>query len=301
MTSLAARRLQAGFLLVAIAAVLWGTSSIAAKTLMLTADVSPLGVGFWRLVLAVPPLLVLGVARLGPVGLLRVPGPMVWRVVLLGVAMACYQVFFYAAVVHAGVTVTSLVALCGAPPVVAVLSAITLREAPTVRTLVALALAVAGTGLLIGVPEGAAGDEVLLGALLATGAAVSYATVAVIGRSIGEAVHPTSTIVIGFGIGALCLLPFATGAGLWPTDTALGLPLIGYLGIIATGLAYGLFFTGMRTTPATAASVITLIEPLTATVLAWMIFDERLGPLGFAGGALLVTGMIVLARGGRRA
>lgn len=287
------RAARTGILMVAAASILWGTSSIAAKTLMQHADATPLGVGFWRLALSVPPLLVLGWMTLGR-RLFRLSRRSLPLVALTGLAMALYQVFFYAAVVRAGVTVTSLVALCGAPVVVAVLSSVLLREPPGARTLLALALAVAGTILLVGIPEGEAGNQVLLGALLASGAAASYATVVVAGRSLADDCHPYQTIIIGFGGGALCLLPFAAGAGIWVSDMTIGVPLLLYLGVVTTGLSYVLFFTGMKTTPATAASIVTLLEALTATLLAWIIFGERLGPLGVVGGALLVAGMLVL-------
>ncbi|MCA1941616.1 MAG: DMT family transporter, partial [Caenispirillum bisanense] len=162
------------------------------------------------------------------------------------------------------------------------------------RTLLALALAVGGTVLLVGVPEGDAGSQVLLGVLLASGAAASYATVVISGRSMAGSVHPYQTIIFGFGGGALCLLPFAASAGIGVSDTAIGVPLLIYLGVVTTGLSYMLFFTGMKTTPATAASIVTLLEALTATLLAWIIFGERLGPLGVVGGVLLVAGMLVL-------
>jgi DME family drug/metabolite transporter len=49
----------------------------------------------------------------------------------------------------------------------------------------------------------------------------------------------------------------------------------------------------MRTIPATVASVVTLLEPATATVLAWVLFGERLGP-GGAPGLLLLGGALAL-------
>ncbi len=63
-----------------------------------------------------------------------------------------------------------------------------------------------------------------------------------------------------------------------------------------TALAYALFLRGMHTTSATAASTITLLEPLTATLLAVALFHERLGPLGVVGAALLLGAVVILAR-----
>jgi DME family drug/metabolite transporter len=67
--------------------------------------------------------------------------------------------------------------------------------------------------------------------------------------------------------------------------------IILYLGAIPTALAYGLFVFGMRTTPAPLASILVLLEPLTAALLSWWIFGERLSPAAIIG-AMLVLGAV---------
>jgi len=69
--------------------------------------------------------------------------------------------------------------------------------------------------------------------------------------------------------------------------------LLLHLGLLPTALAYVLFLFAMRHTSATVASIVTLLEPLTSTVLAWALFGEQLGPLGLPG-ALLLLGAIGL-------
>jgi drug/metabolite transporter, DME family len=61
-----------------------------------------------------------------------------------------------------------------------------------------------------------------------------------------------------------------------------------------TALAYVLFVRGLRSVPATAATIATLLEPLTSTILAWLLFGERLGRLGAWGGLLLGAAMLML-------
>ncbi|MBC8076377.1 MAG: EamA family transporter, partial [Chloroflexales bacterium] len=75
-----------------------------------------------------------------------------------------------------------------------------------------------------------------------------------------------------------------------------GWMMLVYLGLVPTALAYVLFLRGMRTTSATVASIVTLLEPLTSTALAWLIFGERFGPLGFVGAALLLGAIGLLMR-----
>ena len=70
--------------------------------------------------------------------------------------------------------------------------------------------------------------------------------------------------------------------------------LIAYIGVISA-LAYGLFLIGMRTTPAPIASVLILLEPLMAAVLAWLLFGEKFSTFGVAGSVMLLAGIYLLS------
>ncbi|MGL4609499.1 MAG: EamA family transporter [Trueperaceae bacterium] len=82
------------------------------------------------------------------------------------------------------------------------------------------------------------------------------------------------------------LLPFAVTAGLTTNlEPSSWLRLL-YLGLIPTALAYVLFTLGMRTTKATVATIVTLLEPLTAVTLAFVLFQEKLSTTAIVGGVL---------------
>ena len=53
---------------------------------------------------------------------------------------------------------------------------------------------------------------------------------------------------------------------------AQGRALLLFMGAVPTALAYGLFLSGMRTTTAAVACLVTLLEPLTAAFLARLFF-----------------------------
>jgi DME family drug/metabolite transporter len=55
-----------------------------------------------------------------------------------------------------------------------------------------------------------------------------------------------------------------------------------------------MFTAGLGRVPATAAGIVSLLEPLTATALGLLVFGERLGPLGVAGAALLLAALVLL-------
>jgi DME family drug/metabolite transporter len=282
---------------------LWGTVGVATRLLYGLTETNPLSVGFFRLAISVPALVLACRILVGP-RWYCVQRRDFGRMALIGAMMALYQACFFSSIPRVGVAVATLVTLCTAPVIVSLLSMFGLRERPSWRVGIALASAVVGTALLIDLrpgnqPGGLTGNEALTGVALAVGSATGYAVMALISRTLAERYHPLQPIALGFPVGALMLLAFAL-----PTGLALGYPPAGwlvllYLGLVPTALGYFAFFAGMRVTSATVASIATLVEPLTATVLAMWLFGERLGPLGWLGALLLIAAMLVLYSGSR--
>jgi DME family drug/metabolite transporter len=90
-------------------------------------------------------------------------------------------------------------------------------------------------------------------------------------------------------VGALALLPLTLAAPPLPqTPGGWAVGGIVYIGVACTALAYGLFNAGLRTVPSGEASILTLWEPLTATVLALLLLGETLTPLAVLGSVLLL-------------
>jgi len=293
--SVARRESRRGLIMIAVAAVLWGTVGIATRALYDLSDTNPLSVGFLRLALSLP---ALGLACWYVQGraMFRVGGRDLILMVLTGAMLALYQVCYFASIARVGVTVAVLVTLCIAPVLVALLAAIFLRERLTGRVLLSLAGALAGTVLLVGIHRegGAEQWRTIEGVLLALGSALGYAVVALCSRSLAGRYHPLQSTTIGFAVGALVLLPWALATGLVLSYPIAGWALLIHLGLVPTALGYWLFFSAMRTTPATVASIATLLEPLTSTILAALLFGEQLSSTGLVGAALLLGAMALL-------
>jgi DME family drug/metabolite transporter len=214
----------------------------------------------------------------------------------MGGLQALYQSCYSAAIPYAGVTVSTLIALCAAPVIVALFSALVIRKPLTLITLVALVSALGGTVLLVATPSHLMGKASvsLPGVLLAFLAACGYAGFILCGRLLTDRNHPLQVNSIAFGTGALLLLLFALPTGLVIVYPARDWLILLYLGCIPTALAYGLFQIGMRSLSATVVSIVTLFEPLTAAILAWIFFGEELGPLGLLGALLLLGAMALI-------
>ncbi len=280
---------------------LWGTTGLTSKVLNRLSAVDALSVGALRLITASPALLLLAQA-LAP-GSLRPLLKREWRAVLiLGAAMAGYNGSFFAALARTSVTAGTLLALCSAPLFVAVLARLFLYEPLTRSVLFALAAGLSGTALLVG---GQGGRDLLrldhvLGNLLALAAGLSYAIYALVGRAKSRGAPLASLAALSFTTAALLLTPFALANGLrLPTNVPAWLAVL-YLGLVPTALAYALYLSGLRAVPATMASIGTLIEPLTASLLAALFLHERLTPSGLLGAGLLLSSLAILSFGNRQ-
>ncbi|SSC24226.1 EamA domain-containing protein [Klenkia terrae] len=270
-----------GFALVVLAALCWGTSGVAGDAVLRSSDLDPLDVAWHRMAIGAVVLVGLHLARRRPLGTRGSVG----RLVLVGAGLAIYQSAYFLAVGTAGVSIATLVALGAAPLLIAVGGTLLGHGRPDRATVVALAVALVGLVLLVGVSADAGGRSVVLGALTALGCAVAYAAVVLTSSRVPAGV-PTTTV--GFAVGALLLTPVALAAGLDLTADPLALGLLLYLGAVPTALAYGLFFTGVRTVPAAVVSIVTLLEPLAATALATGLLGERLAPTALVGGLLML-------------
>ncbi|WP_306119281.1 MULTISPECIES: EamA family transporter [unclassified Roseitalea] len=291
----------AGPAIVALAAALWGTAGPASRVLLETTDLDAPAIGFVRLAIAGPALLAVALAlpavRIGFARRHRM------ALAMIGVGQAAYQGLYFGAVERVGVSMATIAALGGAPVLVALLAALVLGERIDRPVVLAIALAGAGVVLLVGIPDAAApaGDGTVLGLFMALGAALAYAVFALAARSLAPHHHPLAILAVGFTLGTAMLAPAALAGGLPLPKTPTGWLLAAFIGLVSTCLAYGLFFFGMRTTSATMSGVLVLIEPLTASLLAALVFGERLGPLGYLGGLLLGAAVVVLARPWRAA
>ena len=289
------RSARAGLFLVMLASVLWGTGNPVAGSIYDLADTNAISVAFLRMALSVPALLIVCYFTLGR---------RMWAIqrqdlpfmLSAGTLVALYQVSFYASLPKVGVAIATVVALCSAPVVVAVLSALVTRERPTRSTMVALTCALIGTWLLVSVEPTAQQRDVFGGVLLALLSGTLYAINTLIGRKLGSdrRTHPLQTITVGFTFGTVLLFVIALASGLVLSYPPAGWLRLTYLGLFPTAVGYSIFYTGMQTTTAAAASIATLLEPLTSTLIAVTLLHEPLSTQAISGGSLLIGAMCLL-------
>ncbi|MFS0700861.1 DMT family transporter [Cellulomonas sp. 179-A 4D5 NHS] len=289
------RRVLDGFGLVLLGALLWGTGGVAGTVLARETDLPMLAVASYRLLVGGGALVVV-LALTGRLAVVARSRAVVVRVAVTAVLAAVYQAFYFVAVGIASVSVPTLVALGASPVLVAAATVALNRRRPATRVLVALGLALVGLVLLVGVPTGPGATA---GALLALVSAGAFATMTLLNSRPVPGLAPLPLTALSFTLGGVLLLPVAAtlggGLALPPAGSGpAGWLLLAFLGLVPTALAYGAYFTGLRTVPPTTASVVALLEPLTGAVLAALLLGDRLGWPGLVGGALLGAAVVAL-------
>lgn len=282
------------------AAVLWGTAGTAG---LLVAGVDPVSMAAARLVIGG---LVLA-AVTGPARLLRLPrGPLPPRgrhlparlgpLAAAAVAVAAYQLCFFAAVSRTGVAVGTVVAIGSGPVFTGLLSWLLDRVRPSRRWATATAVAIAGCAVLTGGGGEVRADGVTDGVLFALFGGLLYAFYAVTAARTISAGAPSDAVMgLMFGGAAVVMVPVLlwTGTG-WLAEPR-GLLTALYLGCATTALAYLLYGRGLRTTPVATAATLALAEPAVATLLGVVVLGERLGPVSVTGLLLLGASLVAVS------
>jgi drug/metabolite transporter, DME family len=292
-------RAGVGLLQICLAGVLWGTGGLGVQVIRDETPMSVLTISAWRMGIASVVLLVVLLAlRQLPllVALVRAhPG----RVVVVGCATAAYQALYFGSVVAVGVSVSTVVSLGLAPVLLTVAESLQHRAAPARGQVAVLLTALTGL-VLVSLAAGtdASGPHPALGVLLAVGSGSMYAATTAYGRTLAQATGPLTLTTATTTVGALALLPAAIVGGSLTApfrDPVVAVTVV-YLGVFTMALAYGLLYAGLRTTPGSAAVIASLLEPVTAAVLAALLLDERLGAAGIVGTALILLAVAGLGR-----
>jgi len=276
---------------------LWGTGGLTGSLLSRVAGLSALAVAACRLTAGG----VLIVVLLTVAGRRWPAGRAAWtRITVIGLLAALYQSCYFTAVSLTSVPLATLVTIGATPVIVLGVDRVTGRQAGRLAV-ATTGLAVTGLGLLVGLPAGFRETAVLASAGMAVLAAAGFAAVTLTGARPVPGLDDLTMTGFGFILGGLALMPLAQvagGLGFRPDPAAIGLLIA--LGTGPTAVAYTLYFRGLRAAPASTGALLTLLEPLTGTVLAALILGERLSATGMTGAATVAAAVILTVRADRR-
>ncbi|MGW3422303.1 DMT family transporter [Streptomyces phaeochromogenes] len=287
-----------GLLYLTVAGAAWGTAGAGASLVYRASDMGPVALSFWRCAGGLALLLAVRSLRRRP----RPTARPLLRTRLLrtgatGVGLAVFQTAYFAAVGATGLAVATVVTLGAGPVLIALGARLTMGERLGRGGYAAVAGALAGLAVLV---LGSGGASVRpSGVALAVVAAAGYSVMTLLTRWWGRdgGTDVSSTTVGAFAVTALCLLPFGIFEGLVPhtDEPARVIALLAFIAAVPTALAYALYFAGAAVVRSATVSVIMLLEPVSAAVLAVALLGERLTAATVAGTLLMLGSVAGLA------
>jgi DME family drug/metabolite transporter len=285
---------------VLLAGVLWGVGALVAQSVM-AGGMTPYSLSLARFALGLPLLWWWHWRQMAVAPKAAQWRHLPWRgralVVGTGLAMAMNVTSWFIGVSHIGAALPTVISICCAPVIVALLSVLRGYERASGRLLLALSFALVGVGLIAW-----PGEALSLPVHYAAGLAWSLVSAGLYALVVlGNARMPSHIPAVtasAWSMSAAALLMFAIAAAqgiTWPRNTTAWLQ-VGYTGVVTTSIAYLAFAWGARRLSPTATVVGTLIEALVAAMAAAWLFAEPLTAQQGVGALLLGAAMLVLAR-----
>ena len=197
-------------------------------------------------------------------------------------------------------TVANSTLLANVAPVFVVLGGwLLFRTRVTGTYLIGLATAMTGV-LILSRASLSLSEDHFLGDLLGVLTAVFYAAYQMSVERLRKRFSTISIMKLAIPVSAICMVPaaFASGEDLLPVTLA------GWAFLIALAagpqvFGQGLIAWALAHLPVAFASVSLLVQPVTAALVAWVLFNERIGPLQAVGGMIVLVGIMLARRGAR--
>lgn len=178
------------------------------------------------------------------------------------------------------------------PVIIAVLAAVILKETANWYTIVALLLGIAGIAVIAD-PFSAMFDSAVLYPMSSV---VLFGLYIVLARKLTKKFGTIIVTTAAMLLGVLPLGLYLTATGLPPFASIpiRDLPLLLYIGVFCSGIAYVTYFKGMELTSTNTGSLTFFIKPVVATVLSILVLGEQPGLSLYLGAALIILGSAVM-------
>ncbi len=198
-------------------------------------------------------------------------------------------------------TVANSTLLANVAPVFVVLGGwLLFRTRVTGTYLIGLAAAMTGVFILSRASLSLSQDH-FLGDLLGVLTAVFYAAYQMSVERLRRRFSTMTIMKFAIPVSALFMVPAALASG----EELFPVTLAGWAFLIALAagpqvFGQGLIAWALAHLPVAFASVSLLVQPVTAAAVAWLLFDEVIGPQQAIGGVIVLAGIVLARRGSTR-
>ena len=266
------------------ASILWGFAGILAKMVV---GMSAQGIIFYRVTFALL-ILFIFLYLSGNLHRIKLKDKKIY-LLLFSIFQVATMLTYFIAILKASVSVAVLL-LYTAPVYTIVLSQLLLKEKSTKIGWFALILSISGIFMIVDIEKIDLSLQ-SLGIFAGILSGISYALQIIISKYISRTYSGYTQAFWSFVIAMLILLP----AGIVQFGAVHGnITYLVLLAIFPTILAVSLYFNGLYKVKASSASILGLIEPLSAVIFAVLILNEKISLPLILGGALILAGAAIV-------
>ena len=208
-----------------------------------------------------------------------------------GIALGLNWIFLFAAYVNTTVAIASL---CNymAPVIVLVLSPFVLKEKLDIRKIPCAVAAFIGIVLVSGIIGGEVGSPA--GIAYGLLGACCFAGIVFCNRRM-KGTDAMDRATVQLALSALTILPYLLirNGGSFPLPDVQSLWIVLMLGILHTGVAYCLYFSGMAALPVQTVAILGYLEPVVSVLCSVIFLQEMMGWTGWLGAALIIGAALI--------
>lgn len=220
--------------------------------------------------------------------------PLRWLHLLGALGVAVFQLGYFVAVSRTGVAIGTVVTIGSGPALAGLIDTARTRRLPSAAWVLGTAVSVCGVALL-GI-FGRAHRADAVGIALAVMAGLGWATFSAAAKHLIDLGAPsTATMAVFFSVGAVLMAPFLLHHSARWAWSASGAAVALTLGVATVGVAYTSYGWALRHLAAPTVITLTLLEPITAALLAAVVVHEGVRPVGWVGIAAVLAGLVVTA------
>lgn len=264
-----------------LAVVLYGTIGMFLRFVDLPSE----AVALYRGIIGALFILLFRLARRERPGIKEIRNNLIW-LVLSGIGLGLNWIFLFAAYVNTTVAIASL---CNymAPIMVIALTPLVLKEKLDWRKIPCVIAALVGIILVSGIIDG--GITGPAGVAYGLAGACCFAGIVFCNRKLRD-ISAFDRALVQLAVSALTILPYVLikNRGLpFPKDLKSGLIVL-MLGVLQTGVAYVLYFSGMGKLPVQTVAILGYLEPVVSVLCSAFFLHEAMGVAGWIGAILIV-------------
>ncbi len=277
-------------------AAVWGINFSVIKYAL--GDFHPLGFTVLRFFLAALFLFAVMLLRDIPLRIERQDRPAVIKLGLLGITL--YNIFFMMGLKYTTASHSALL-ISLSPLMGALIEAASRRERVRAPLVLGLLLATIGVSMIIA-GRGAVGFDrsMIAGDILTLCATALWALYTVAARPLLRRYPPVTVTAWSVAAGAVLLLPFGIrdmAGQSWTGPSAAAWGALAFSAFIAAGVAYTLWYEGVKRIGVTRTLVYHYLMPFVAVVFAAIVLRERIGPFQVIGGLAIIAGVALVQTG----